>query len=233
MDKYCVIVPCYNEEDSISTTIREIRFHNPNIDIVAINDASHDKSLNLLINEGIKTIDLANNLGIGGCVQTGYKYAFKQGYEAAIQIDGDGQHPAQSIGILIKKYEQEPCSIVIGSRNLGIQSNSTTGLRKFGTLVINSWINLLYPNIRITDSTSGFRLIGKGALELFSFDYSSDFPEPISVAVAAKNSLLIQEVAVEMSPRKTGKSSIAGMANLMYMIRVLSFVSLVKLRKRG
>jgi glycosyltransferase involved in cell wall biosynthesis len=232
MSKYCVLVPCFNEEDSILSTIDEILSANPKIDIVAINDASSDNSREILTKAQVKMLDLANNLGIGGCVQTGYRYALMHGYEAAIQIDGDGQHPAHSIINLIEKYELERCSIVIGSRNLGIQSHSTSRLRKFGTSIINAWINMLFPKVKITDSTSGFRLIGRDALELFSTDYSADFPEPISVAVAAQNSLTILEIPVEMSPRKTGKSSIAGVGNLMYMIRVLSFISLVKIRKR-
>jgi glycosyltransferase involved in cell wall biosynthesis len=233
MSKYCVIVPCFNEEQAILKTIQDIRSANPNIDIVAINDASSDKSKEILIEAGVKTLDLTNNLGIGGCVQTGYRYALVHGYEAAIQIDGDGQHPAHEIISLIKKYETHPCSIVIGSRNLGIPSDSTSRLRKLGTSVINTWINLLFPKVSITDSTSGFRLIGKEALELFSKDYSADYPEPISVAVAALNSFKISEIAVEMSPRITGKSSIAGVSSVMYMIRVLSFITLVKMREKN
>ena len=102
-----------------------------------------------------------------------------------------------------------------------------------GTSVINTWINLLFPKLSITDSTSGFRLIGKEALELFSKDYSADYPEPISVAVAAQKSFKISEIAVEMSPRITGKSSIAGVSSVMYMIRVLSFITLVRIREKN
>ena len=233
MSKYCVIVPCFNEEQAILKTIRDIRSANPKIDIIAINDASTDKSKEILIKAGVKTLDLTNNLGIGGCVQTGYRYALLNGYEAAIQIDGDGQHPAHEIRSLIEKYETHPCSIVIGSRNLGISSYSTSRLRKMGTSLINTWINLLFPKLSITDSTSGFRLIGKEALELFSKDYSADYPEPISVAVAAQNSFKISEIAVEMSPRITGKSSIAGLNSVMYMIRVLSFITLVRIREKS
>lgn len=230
-DKFCVIVPSYNEESNISSTIKDLKIHAPDLKIIVINDASTDGTSEIARQEGCLVLDLVVNLGIGGAVQTGYKWAINNGYKVVIQFDGDGQHEASSISKLISVYRQEKSEIVIGSRYLGLGSKSTSRAREFGTKFLNLVLNLYFPRIKITDATSGFRLISGPALNYFADIYAADYPEPISLAHAAANEYKITEVPVRMNPRVGGKSSIRLLHAPLYMFRVLSYITLIRLAK--
>lgn len=226
-NSYCVIVPCYNEEESIAQTIAEIRKSNGDISIIAINDGSTDRTSEVLSLLECKSLNFVSNLGIGGAVQAGFMWALQNGYGAAIQIDADGQHPPAYIADLIATFEGSNCEMVIGSRNLGLKSSSTTKLRKIGNRFISSWINLLFPIGRITDSTSGMRLVGKPGLELFSNDYPNDYPEPIAIAHMKSKGMRVVEIPIQMRSRKAGISSISSAHSPFYMFRVLSYITLL------
>jgi glycosyltransferase involved in cell wall biosynthesis len=226
-NKYCVIVPCYNEEDSIFQTITEIRKTNREISIIAINDGSTDRTSKILQDMECETLNFVSNLGIGGAVQAGFIWALCNGYQGAIQIDGDGQHPPVYIADLIRTFENFNCEMVVGSRNLKLKSQSTTRIRKIGNQFINTWINILFPSGHITDSTSGMRLVGKSGLEIFSNDYPSDYPEPIAIAHMKSKGMSVVEIPIQMRLRQSGVSSIKILHSPFYMFRVLSYITLL------
>ena len=212
-----LIIPAYNEEKSIVTVVSQII--ELGYDYVVINDGSTDSTLDLCLQHSFKVINLPNNLGIGGAVQTGHRYAFLYGYEVDIQIDGDGQHDVSSIPDLLEEIEKG-ADLVIGSRFLGEQQGfKSSFMRRVGIRWLSGLIRLLYRQ-RITDPTSGLRASGKKAIEIFSSTYPSDYPEPESIVALLRRKMVIKEVPVRMKARNEGKSSINIINSMYYMIKV-------------
>jgi glycosyltransferase involved in cell wall biosynthesis len=220
--KLAVIIPAYNEQDSIAMVINDIlsiQITNIQIIPIVVNDCSTDKTVEAASKLNCVLLDLPVNLGIGGAVQTGYKYAFENNFEYAIQVDGDGQHPASEIPKLVKEIEKREYNIIIGSRfieNTGFQS---TGMRRLGINFLKNWIKL-FSGIIVNDNTSGFRLFDKEVIKLVQKSYPDEYPEPESIIMFAKYGFKIKEVAVEMKERQGGQSSIKAFDQLYYMIKV-------------
>lgn len=212
-----VIVPAYNEQDCIVETVRRIK--ETGYDYVVVNDGSKDNTLKLCRENGINVLDLPQNLGIGGAVQAGHKYAQHYGYDIDVQVDGDGQHDPSYIPQLVKMIE-DGADLAIGSRFVqetdGFQS---TWLRRVGITWLSGLLKLLTGKI-VTDPTSGFRASGRRAIELFCDSYPMDYPEPESIASALKRGLQVRECSVNMLERQGGKSSIGGFSSIYYMIKV-------------
>ncbi|HMB15165.1 MAG TPA: DUF2304 family protein [Pelovirga sp.] len=227
-----IIVPAYNEAANIGGVIEELNQADADLDILIVNDGSADETSRLARGyEQVVVVDLPKNLGIGGAVQTGFKYAARQGYQLAMQFDGDGQHLAGEIHKLLGTLERSRCQIVIGSRFIeksdGFQS---TFVRRLGIRVFDR-LNSLLIGQRITDNTSGFRLYNRDAIEFLALHYPVDYPEPEAVILLGKNGFRIAEVAVEMRERQGGGSSIAGIRGAYYMIKVILAVLMTALRK--
>ncbi len=227
--KILVVIPCFNEQDSILDTCSEVNKYISKSDILVIDDGSTDNSRITIEKSGVQSLFLLENLGIGGAVQAGYKYACNNDYDVVIQIDADGQHVADELPKLIKKFIDTGADLIIGSRNLDIKSSSTTIFRTLGTKFINKVINLSFTNSGITDSTSGFRLVSKRLFSIFSLNYPIDYPEPISVAIALKKKMLVLETGVIMRPRQNGESSIKVGRQMIYMLKVIVFIILVRI----
>lgn len=215
--KVLVIVPAYNEQDCIVETVRRIK--ETGYDYVVVNDGSKDNTLKLCRENGINVLDLPQNLGIGGAVQAGHKYAQHYGYDIDVQVDGDGQHDPSYIPQLVKIIE-DGADLAIGSRFVeetdGFQS---TWLRRVGITWLSGLLRLLTGK-NVTDPTSGFRASGRRAIELFCDSYPMDYPEPESIACALKRGLQVRECSVNMLERQGGKSSIGGFSSIYYMIKV-------------
>ncbi len=217
-----IMIPCYNEQDSLGGVLQEIAqlsLEGYVFDPLVINDASKDRTVEVARRHNSRYLDLPVNLGIGGAVQTGMKYAVRNNYELAIQLDGDGQHPPAEIMKLIALYESVGSDLVIGSRfleNIGFRSSFVRrlGIRYFYGL------NRLLTGKRIYDSTSGFRLFGNKALQIGARSYPDDYPEPESLVMFAKQRLSVCEVPVIMRERQGGRSSIGHAASLYYCIKV-------------
>lgn len=228
-----VIVPAYNEEKNITKVIADLSSTlSLRADIIVINDGSLDRTYELALATGKAiVVDLPTNLGIGGAVQTGLKYALRNGYEIAIQFDGDGQHKASEIPKILGPVVRQEADIVIGSRFLektdGFRSTFTRriGIRFFQLL------NSLLIRQNITDNTSGFRAYSRDAIEFLSHYYPTDYPEPEAVILCAKNGLMLKEVSVEMRERQGGASSISGIKSLYYMVKVTLAVIMTAMRK--
>jgi len=226
--KILAIIPAYNEARNIRGVINDLREYHPETEPVVINDGSGDNTSVAARSLGVRVIDLPYNLGIGGAVQAGFMVAASEGYDVAIQFDGDGQHIAAEIEKILKPAS-EGSDIVIGSRFLGAGVYNMPIARRIGVKVFSLVISSICGQ-RLTDTTSGFRVYGKRAIELFSAFYPEDYPEVEALILAHKKKLNIKEVPVRMRMRSEGKSSITPLRAVYYMIKVLLsvFIDLLK-----
>lgn len=217
--KTLIIIPAYNEEESIVNTVKTLTQVNNKVDYIVINDGSVDKTKEVCELNNINYIDLPNNLGIGGAVQTGYKYALLNNYDIAIQFDGDGQHDANYISNLIKEIENG-ANMVIGSRFISDLSEfKSTKLRRVGINLLSNLIKIC-TNKRIYDPTSGFRAVDKNIISLFAQNYPTDYPEPDTIVTVIKKGYKVKEIPAKMKERTGGKSSISNLKGAYYMLKV-------------
>ena len=230
--KVLIIIPAYNEEKSIAGVIESLSKFNPQWDILIINDGSRDKTSEIAKSSKIaKVIDLPINLGIGGAVQTGFKYARNNNYDIAVQFDGDGQHLAEEIPKIIDPVLKSEADAVIGSRFSEKTGGwKSTFSRRIGIRIL-SFLNSILIRQRITDSTSGFRAYNKETIKFLAEHYPHDFPEPETVILLGKNNFVIKETYCEMKERTGGVSSIRGLKSVYYMIKVIFSILIVATRK--
>lgn len=217
--KKLIIVPAYNEELNISKIKKELDTFASDYDYVVINDCSTDNTLKICKDEGINYINLPVNLGIGGAMQTGYLYAYENGYDVAIQLDGDGQHDASYVDMMLNTLEEKKADMVIGSRFIEKEGFQSSTARRAGINFLSRLIKMMTGRI-ITDPTSGFRMANKEVIKKFAFDYPRDYPEPESVVGLLKDKKRVIEVPVIMRERQGGKSSIRAFNSVYYMIKV-------------
>jgi glycosyltransferase involved in cell wall biosynthesis len=232
-----VIIPAYNEEDALGGLLDEIRALpsaelGAELEAVVVDDGSADGTAAVARARGARVLRLCGNLGIGGAVQSGLRLAHREGFDCAVQIDGDGQHPPSELARLLEHARAEPASdLVVGTRYKADGTYRSTLLRRLGS----GWLRLflrVVARVRISDPTSGFRLYGPRALALFDETYPYDFPEPESLAIARANGLAIAETPVKMRERQGGSSSIFGFSALYYMLKVTIAIALTYSRAR-
>lgn len=226
--KKLVIIPAYNEQGSILETIEDIKNNAPGFDYLVVNDCSKDNTLGLCRNHGIHVLDLPINLGIGGAVQTGYLYAFQNGYDVAVQFDGDGQHDARFLQMMADTLEKENLDMVIGSRFIDNEGFQSSTLRRFGIRFL-LLLKVLFGT-KITDATSGMRMCNRRVMELFIKDYPKDYPEPETAARLLRHKYKVKEVPVIMRERLAGVSSISPGKSAYYMIKVSLAILIERLR---
>lgn len=218
--KTLIIIPAFNEESCIKETVQNIiNLHNKNIDYIVINDCSRDNTLKVLIDNNFNYISLPQNLGIGGAVQSGYKYALQNNYDIAIQFDGDGQHNAESIEPMINEIRAGN-NMVIGSRFINTDNGfKSTKSRRIGIKFLSKLITVCTGK-RITDPTSGFRACDRNVIKVFSQNYPTDYPEPDTIVKIIKKNYSLKEIPTIMNERSSGKSSINALKSVYYMIKV-------------
>ncbi len=230
MKKILLIIPAYNEEDNIKLVIEEIKKNNK-YDYIIINDCSTDNTEKICKINNYNYISLVSNLGIGGAVQTGYKYAYDHDYDIAIQFDGDGQHDINSIESLIKPILLNKADMVIGSRfvdnNEGFKSSFS---RRIGIRIISFFIKLT-TGFKIYDTTSGLRACNKKVIEIFKNEYPVEYPEPVTTTILLRKQKTVTEVPVIMKERKSGISSIRTWKNIYYMINVVLSILIIYIRR--
>ena len=219
MTKILVIIPAYNERESILQVIKSLKELPLPLDYVVVNDCSKDDTKEILQKNGTNYLDLPVNLGIGGAVQAGYKFAKENGYDIAIQIDGDGQHNPEYIHNLVQPILDGKADACIGSRFIEKEGFQSSWLRRFGINLLSGCISLFYGQ-KIHDVTSGFRAVNKGLIEIYAQDYAQDYPEPEALVTAILHHQKIIEVPVEMRERLGGTSSIHSFKSIYYMIKV-------------
>lgn len=228
--KALVIIPAYNEEESIRRVIENIKNENAKIDILVVNDGSKDKTSDEVRGTKVALIELPYNLGIGGAVQTGYIYAYMHDYDIAIQIDGDGQHNPSYIKNMIELVTDQNFDMVIGSRFIEKTSYKQTFFRKFGNRIIFIII-YLFTGKKIYDTTSGFRCVNKKIIKMFKDSYPYDYPEPDTNLQVILKKYKIKEIPVEMDKRTTGKSFASPINSIKYMLKVTLALFIARIRK--
>ena len=215
-----VIIPAYNEEGSVEKVVEEIHTYIPQVEVLVVNDGSTDKTLERARTAGVNVLDLPFNLGIGGAMQAGYKFALEKKYDIAIQVDGDGQHDPKEIPKLLQVLEEKEVDMVIGSRFIGDSEFKSSMMRRVGISIFSRVISLIVGQ-KITDPTSGFRAANRRAIQLFAFDYPQDYPEPEVLVLLHQCGLKMAEVPILMNERYSGESSITKLRSIYYMVKVL------------
>jgi len=228
--KKLIIIPAYNEEANIEKTVRAIQKDAEGFDYVIINDCSVDKTRMICEENGFNVINLPINLGIGGAVQTGYRYAYEQGYDVAVQVDGDGQHDPEFLNIMADYLIKNELDMVIGSRFIEKKGFQSSRARRIGINFFSALIKLLTGK-RITDPTSGLRMIGRNVMAIFARDYPRDYPEPESVVAVLRQNLKVEEIPVIMHERMGGVSSISLKKSVYYMIKVTLAILIERIRQ--
>lgn len=217
--KVLIIIPAYNEEECIANVIDNLVDNYPQYDYVVVNDCSKDSTESILKEKRANYLNLPVNLGIGGGVQTGYRYALEHNYDIAIQMDGDGQHDPKYIADVIQPIIDGEADSVIGSRFIDNKGFQSSALRRFGISFLSVLIKMVC-GVKIYDVTSGFRAVNKKCIKLFATEYAQDYPEPEAIVTSAVKGIRLKEVPVIMKERMGGKSSINGFKSAYYMIKV-------------
>lgn len=235
--KVLVIIPAYNESENIVNTINDIKKNCQNktyqLDYLIINDGSTDKTKEICVENNFNVINLVNNLGIGGAVQTGYIYADKNDYDIAIQFDGDNQHDASYINDLVMPIINGNAQMTIGSRYIdNLSEFKSTKIRQLGIKILSMVLKMTTKE-KIYDVTSGFRAVDRDIIKMFASDYPNDYPEPETIVKVIKNGYKVKEIPVKMRERKYGKSSITPIKSIYYMVKVTYAMVVRSIIERG
>ncbi|MHB8858177.1 MAG: glycosyltransferase family 2 protein [Thermoleophilia bacterium] len=214
-----IIIPAHNEADSLARVIGEIRAA-VTADIVVVDDGSTDNTAAIALQENVELLSVPFNLGIGSTMQTGFKFAHRDGYDIAVQVDGDGQHDPSELPLILKPVINGECDLAMGSRYLERGSYSGSAGRRAGTAIFSRILSLMTRE-KLTDATSGFRAINRRLIELFAHDYPRDYPEVEVLLIIHLARFRIREVPVAMRRRGGGRSSINSFRSVYYMVKVL------------
>ncbi len=233
MKKILLIIPAYNEEKNILNTYESITKYNAKFhskyDVIVINDGSRDNTEKILTDHNIPHIRLIQNLGIGGAVQTGYIYALRNGYDVAVQFDGDGQHDVSYVKTIVDPILNGKADMVIGSRfiNKDMDNFKSSQVRRLGIRLLSRVIAFKTKK-KIYDTTSGFRAVNRDIMEFFAQHYPTEYPEPISTVEVLSRHMTVLELPVKMKAREHGKSSITLVKSIYYMINVIFSILIMK-----
>ena len=224
-----IIIPSYNEEATVGAVIDEVRRFVPEATILVVDDGSKDATSSKALAKGVKAVRHPFNMGVGAAMQTGYKYALRNGFDIAVQMDADGQHPAKQIRDLVAPLIRDEIDMVVGSRFLGAGEYKPSMARAAGIAIFSKVVSFIIKE-KLTDTTSGCRAVNREVIEFLSRAYPDDYPEVEALVLLHKKGFAIMEVPVIMSERKGGKSSITASKSAYYMVKVLLavFVDLLK-----
>jgi hypothetical protein len=225
------IVPAWNESGAIGKVVDEIKEFDSAIDVVVIDDCSTDDTAEVAGSHGATVLRLPFNVGIGGAVQTGFRYALEEGYEIAVRLDGDGQHAASEIPRILGPVDAGDADLVIGSRFVDPDGTYRPPFaRRIGIGVFARLVSILGGQ-RVTDTTSGFVALDRAGIELFAREFPHDYPEVEATLVALRSGLRVTQVQVDMRERTTGSSSITFVRSLYYIIKVMLALLVASLRR--
>jgi glycosyltransferase involved in cell wall biosynthesis len=232
-DSLLVIVPALNEEAAIGDVVREIHQHVPGVGVLVIDDCSLDNTKEVARQAGAQVLPMPHHLGLGGCVQAGYKLAYELGYQYVIRVDGDGQHDARDIPRVFEKLKTTGCEMVIGSRFVGDNGSRTGVVRSLGILFFRLVLRPVLGK-EVRDPTSGFVGVNRRALNVFRDSFPLEYPEIEALVVLQRRRFRFEEVSCKMRPRTTGRSSITALKSLYYVVHVLLgvFVNVLKFDRR-
>jgi glycosyltransferase involved in cell wall biosynthesis len=215
------IVPAFDEEQSVGRVIDELRAFDAELDVVVVDDGSHDGTAAVARARGVRVLRLPFNLGIGGAVQTGFRYAFEHDYDIAVRLDGDGQHDPSQLPLILGPVLAGEADIAVGSRFAETgQGYRSSRSRRVGIRLL-AWVVSRIVRRRVTDTTSGFQALNRKAIALFARDYPHDYPEVEATVMVFRHRLRAVEVPVSMRERGGGRSSITAIRAVYYMVKVL------------
>jgi hypothetical protein len=215
------IVPALNEEHTVPRVIDELRAFDPGLDVVVIDDGSSDRTAEFAAAKGAIVLRLPYNLGIGGSVQTGFRFAYEHGYDLAVRVDGDGQHDPSQLPRVLEPVLRGEADIVVGSRFAGdADGYRSSRTRRVGIRLL-AWVVSRIVGRRVTDTTSGFQALDRKAIALFARDYPHDYPEVEATIMVFRHRLRLHEVPVSMRERGGGRSSITALRSVYYVVKVL------------
>jgi glycosyltransferase involved in cell wall biosynthesis len=228
-----ILVPAFNEEAAVGQVIAAVRNVLPGTTVLVVDDGSQDETTEVAQRAGAEVIRLPHHLGLGGAVQTGYRFAFEHGYERVVRLDADGQHPPEEIREMLAMMDKGSYDMVTGSRYLESNGYETQAMRRFGGQVFSLVLRPILGQ-RISDPTSGFIAVNRNALEVFSHSFPLEYPEIEALVVLRRKAMTFAETPVRMRPRIAGESSIGRWSAVYYMVRVLLgvFVNVIKYEKR-
>ena len=226
--KCLIIIPAYNEAENIEKVVDNLISNFPQFDYIIINDGSNDNTKEICKEKQYHVLNLPINMGIGGAVQTGYRYARDNEYEAAVQIDGDGQHDVAYLEGMLEVLEKGQADAVIGSRFVDKEGFQSSRLRRVGIRFLSN-LGKLLTGVKVKDITSGYRVVNRRFIEIFAEDYPADYPEPEALVIVAVHGGKIVEYPVIMRERENGESSITLKKSIYYMCKVTLAMSIRRL----
>jgi glycosyltransferase involved in cell wall biosynthesis len=228
-----ILIPCFNEEGAVANVISDIRRVLPRVPVLVVDDASGDATTTAARRAGAHVLALPHHLGLGGCVQAGYKLAFELGFAYVIRVDGDGQHSAEDIPRVFQMLRTSGCQMVIGSRYMDGNREYTSTLRGFGISLFRAVLRPILGK-PVNDPTSGFVGVNYEALALFSKSFPLEYPEIEALVVLQRKAFRFEEVPCTVRPRQAGRSSITAIKSIYYIIHVLLgvFVNILKYERR-
>jgi glycosyltransferase involved in cell wall biosynthesis len=230
--KRVAIVPAFNEEEAVTRVIEELRAFDPGLEIVVIDDGSTDRTAETARACGASVVRLPFNLGIGGAVQTGFRYAWEHGFDVAVRVDGDGQHDPAELGAVLEPVLADEADIAVGSRFMGGEGFRSSRSRRIGIRLL-AWIVSALTRQKITDPTSGFQAVNRLGIRLFAADYPHDYPEAEATVMVFKHRLRMTEVPVTMRARESGQSSITAVRSVYYMVKVVLAIFVALFRRKA
>ena len=231
-ERLLVLVPAFNEEGAIARVVRSVNDSMPGIPVLVIDDCSADTTVQTAEAAGAHVVSLPHHLGLGGCVQTGYKLAFEAGYQYVIRVDGDGQHDARDIPLVFETLKGSGCEMVIGSRFVEKSGQSTGPARSLGILFFRAVLRPILGQA-VHDPTSGFVGVNRRALAVFGKSFPLEYPEIEALVVLQRRKFRFVEVPCRMLPRTTGRSSITALKSVYYIVHVLLGVLVNVLKYEG
>lgn len=226
------IVPAFNEQESIAGVVNELRGFDVGLSVVVVDDGSTDRTAEIARGAGAKVLSLPFNLGIGGAVQTGFRYAWEQGFDIAVRADGDGQHDPAELDAILRPVLADDADIAVGSRFMGGDGYRSSRSRRMGIRLL-AWIVSALTRQRITDPTSGFQAANRLGIRLFASDYPHDYPEAEATVMVFKHRLRLREVPVRMRARESGTSSITAVHSVYYMVKVVLAIFIALFRRKA
>jgi hypothetical protein len=231
--KLLVLIPAYNEEGAIGSVVQEVRSVMPGTPVLVVDDCSGDATIRRAREAGAEVLALPYHLGLGGCVQAGYRLAYEQGYDYVIRVDGDGQHDPRDIPRILAALEKEGCEMVIGSRYVNGSGSHTSLVRGIAILFFRAVLRPILDK-PVHDPTSGFVGVNRTALEVFGRTFPLEYPEIEALVVLQRKRFRFLEIPCRMRPRQAGRSTITAMKSIYYMVHVLLgvFVNVLKYEGR-
>jgi glycosyltransferase involved in cell wall biosynthesis len=231
--KLLILIPAFNEEGAVGSVVEEVREVMPGVPVLVVDDCSEDATCTVARQAGARVLPLPHHLGLGGCVQAGYRLAFELGYDYVIRVDGDGQHDPRDIPRILEALEREGCEMVIGSRFMNGNGGHSGFLRAMAIVFFRAVLRPILGR-PVHDPTSGYVGVNRTALALFSRSFPLEYPEIEALVVLQRKKFRFVEVPCHMRPRRAGRTSITALRSLYYPVHVLLgvFVNVLKFEGR-